>query len=321
MKNSEYIIYVDKLFDTKFAIAATIRNNIMKKIKSNINIDLIIIHNDLFMKITPYEIDFLCIEFSKNVYKNYQYGDYNLMWFNFVPNIEHFNTNLDEEVFELGALKRFHYTWYNPLRPFLKKEYRESINKPILLDRQKFKVYPKHEDVLKVFNLTDANNIRVIILGDEPYPILDYATGIAFGVEKQPIPSSLRQIEKAIKLSYPEDSKELDFSLNYWLKQGVLLLSTALTIRDNEAGSHLHLWDKFITLIVTMMAAKNKEVSFCLIGKEAQRYTEQLKGVDNKVILVEHPVEAVKEKRDWDYNNMFKKVNENLEVKIKWLGN
>ena len=71
MKNSQYLMLVDKLIDGKFVIASTLRNNIHKKLKSNINIDLIIIYEEQFMQITPYELDFLCVEYSKNTYNNY----------------------------------------------------------------------------------------------------------------------------------------------------------------------------------------------------------------------------------------------------------
>jgi uracil-DNA glycosylase len=312
---------VDKLIDGKFVIASTLRNNIHKKLKSNINIDLIIIYEGEFMTITPHELDFLCVEFSKNTYNNYQYGSYNLMYYNFVANTKKLIDDENMQKWELTALKRFHYTWYNPLRPFIQKEYREFINKPILIDREKYKVYPEHSNMLSVFNKTNVNYIRVVILGEDPYPAQDYATGIAFGSEKLPIPNSLKQIESAIRKDYPDDKGLLDYSLEYWLKQGVMLLNTSLSVIENQPNSHKEIWRKFITLVITLLGVKEKKIVFCLLGSEAKRYKEQLESAGNKVICVEHPAYAVKEKRDWIYDNMFQKVNQELSIKIKWLNN
>lgn len=321
MKNIEYLITVD-LFDNKFVLASTLRNSIHKKLKSGINIDLIVIHNEQFMKITPYELDFLCIEFSKQSYHNYQQGNYNLMYYNFVPNTNKIHDDIEMQKWELIALKRIHYTWYNPMRKYIQSEYKKSINVPILQEREKYKVYPEHSNILTVFNKVNLNYVRVVILGEDPYPAGNYATGVAFGVEKQPIPGSLKEIEKAIRKDYPDDNTSLDYSLNYWLKQGVLLLNTSLTTRENQPNSHVDIWKKFIDIVIMSMLTKENKIIFCLLGSEARRYKKWIIDSENHLCIdIEHPAYAVREKRDWVYDNMFLKVNEHLDTKIKWLGN
>lgn len=318
MRQSEYLILLDRLYDGKFGITSLMRNNIMKKVKANeVNIDLLIIYNNEIMRITPYEIDFLCIEYGSRKYNTYHDGEYDLLWLRFVPNCTSFAPQ-DQQMWEMNILKRFHYTWYNPLRKTL-IQYKEEINKPILLERERFKIYPDQSDILAVFQVP-INQIRVVVVGQDPYPAGNHANGIAFATKQDVIPASLKMIEQGIKTDYSDLAYPIDGSLTHLLKQGVFLLNTSLTVREMQPNSHVEIWKSFIDKVITLLTLKKQPIVFCLLGSEAKRYSKLIQDSEvHSFIEVEHPAYAVREKRVWEHQNLFKRVDDKLNIKIKWL--
>ena len=149
-------------------------------------------------------------------------------------------------------------------------------------------VFPKYENCFRCFNYFELNETRIVILGQDPYHNLDQACGLAFGVDNQKnLPPSLANIKRELKTSL---SIELDdHTLEKWVKQGVLLLNTALTVEKNKPGSHIKLWNNFIIFIINKLNMSTNGIVFLCWGAHAHKL---LKNIDNplhNVIITSHP--------------------------------
>lgn len=152
-------------------------------------------------------------------------------------------------------------------------------------------IFPPMNCIFKALELTSPKDINVVIFGQDPYPQKGAATGQAFSVGKgNKINGSLRNIMKEIKnCGYRVEESCGDLSC--WGRQGVLLLNTALTVREGLADSHLKLWSDFTKLIIDCITTKNKKIVFILWGKKAENYIKYFsKDFDkNNIIITVHP--------------------------------
>ena len=132
-------------------------------------------------------------------------------------------------------------------------------------------VYPPHTDVFRAFHLTPLEDVKVVILGQDPYPRPGQAHGLAFSVPsglRQP--PSLRRIFRALS-----EDDGLNFrqprsgDLAPWAEKGVLLLNTALTVKEGAAGSHVAEWKAFTDSVVELLAERRTPVVFLLWGTPA----------------------------------------------------
>lgn len=172
-----------------------------------------------------------------------------------------------------------------------KKEINELFNRVEQLYKEE-EVLPIKENIFKALELTAFDDVKVVILGQDPYPDPKNAMGLAFSVkEGVPAPASLKNI-------YNEISKDLKCPMNYnngnlisWAEQGVLLLNTALTVKAWEANSHRHLnWLQFTSKIIEAVSKKEETVVFLLWGRNAHALERYI--VDNdchRIIKTSHP--------------------------------
>lgn len=168
--------------------------------------------------------------------------------------------------------------YYKKLRTFLKREYAEET------------IYPKMDDLWSAFKSTSFENVKVIIIGQDPYHGKGQAHGLSFSVQEGVrTPPSLRNMFKEladdIGCSIPEDGTLLG-----WANQGVLLLNTVLTVREGQAHSHKGQgWEQFTDEVIRKLSEREEPVVFILWGRPAQ---EKKKLIDtNKHAIVEsfHP--------------------------------
>ncbi len=144
-------------------------------------------------------------------------------------------------------------------------------------------ITPPKKDVLNFLKI-DPATIKVVILGQDPYPSFGVANGFAFAVNSYaPIPKSLQNIFKEIK--EVQGKVVTDRTLKHWINQGVLLLNTSLTTVVNHSNSHQHLWKDF-TIEVIKWIDQNYKVIWVLWGNEAKKYIPIIK---NKYIQDGHP--------------------------------
>lgn len=150
--------------------------------------------------------------------------------------------------------------------------------------------YPRPYQVFRAFELIRFEDIKVMILGQDPYPGIDkdgnpLATGLAFSVrEGIPPPESLKNIFKEIKSNTGIQNTSGD--LTYWAKQGVLLLNTCLTIGENNI-SHKNIWIGLVNKVLTELVYNKKQTIFVLWGREAKAYKDRLSGCH--VLEAAHP--------------------------------
>ena len=160
----------------------------------------------------------------------------------------------------------FHPSWM----PFFKRsDVRDAYFKALYYARDQEQlgknIFPHGADILKAFRLTPLDNIKVVILGLDPYIRPLQATGLAFAVpDDVPMPPSLRNIQKAL-------GKPLNRTLEHWSAQGAFLLNTALTVEEGKSGSHLEIWEPFTDLVIKEINSLNRRVVFCLWGETAQK--------------------------------------------------
>lgn len=177
--------------------------------------------------------------------------------------------------------------------------------------------FPNREDVFAAFHKTPLNKVKVVILGQDPYPQHDAtgtrprAVGLSFSVRKgDAIPSSLKNIFTELKNSVPGFAEPAHGDLSHWAEQGVLLLNTCLTVQPGFPGSHGVIWHGFIKHVFLALAAVNPKCIYVLWGKEAQKWAPK---VGQKSIILEaaHP-SGLSANRGFFGCNHFVLVNQHL---------
>lgn len=144
--------------------------------------------------------------------------------------------------------------------------------------------YPLKKDIFNAFHLCPLNNVKVVILGQDPYANTGpngkpQAMGLSFSVTRDtPIPKTLRNIYAALKNSYPDFHIPYHGDLTSWARQGVLMLNCALTVKARVSRSHLGMWSTFLNAVLTDIGYVNKNCIYLLWGRPAQKMKKQLKG-------------------------------------------
>lgn len=131
-------------------------------------------------------------------------------------------------------------------------------------------IWPRLPNVFRAFSLCTAENIKCIIVGQDPYHTPGKANGLAFAVSGPPAPPSLKNIYAELCKEYGE-GYHLDASLEHWASQGVLLLNRSLTVREGEAGSHAEIWKEVTARILAAVTLNvDRPLVIMLWGKHAQ---------------------------------------------------
>lgn len=205
-----------------------------------------------------------------------------------------------------------HESW----RPFLKSEFEKPYFKDLaefLHDEYEHKtIYPKKSLVFSAF-ATDLNEVKVVILGQDPYHTPGAAEGLAFSVpNSQPIPPSLINIYKEIDDDIGHHNNKTG-SLRSWQKQGVLLLNTVLTVEAHRAGSHRGKgWEIFTTEVIKYLNEERPHLVFILWGRDA-RNKKSLIDVSKHLILESPHPSPLSAYAGFFGNHHFSKTNEFLE--------
>jgi uracil-DNA glycosylase len=194
----------------------------------------------------------------------------------------------------------FEKSYYAILREFLKDEYASET------------VYPPMNDIFHALDVTSYENVKAVILGQDPYHGPNQAHGLSFSVQKGvKLPPSLRNIFLELKddLGYePPDHG----SLEKWADQGVLLLNTVLTVRNGQAASHKGQgWETFTDRIIELLNEREQPVVFILWGKHAAAKKELID--ENRHVIIESPHPSpFSARRGFFGSKPFSKTNEAL---------
>lgn len=191
----------------------------------------------------------------------------------------------------------------------------------IAQERKKHTVYPDRENIFRAFEMTPPDEVKVVILGQDPYHD-GSATGLAFECGKGITPS----MEKIIEV-YNRDlpvgfaAHMYDGKLHTWAENGVLLLNASLTVRAGEPGSHTLRWRKFTASVLDSLIFDQAPKVFMVWGSSAKVSLPKVER-PHLGIYCEHPAKACYERRHWDAIGIFKKANEFLDRtgrgKIDW---
>jgi uracil-DNA glycosylase len=153
-------------------------------------------------------------------------------------------------------------------------------------------IYPKDEEIFNALNSTAFDDIKVVIIGQDPYHGKGKAHGLCFSVHKsiEKIPPSLRNIYKEIEKEYSPMKMPSHGDLTGWAKQGVLLLNATLTVQKGKAGSHQRKgWEEFTDAIIRAVSGKRQPVVFLLWGASAQKKRTLIVGEKHLVLEASHP--------------------------------
>ncbi|MDD7769807.1 uracil-DNA glycosylase [Suipraeoptans intestinalis] len=174
--------------------------------------------------------------------------------------------------------KEFGKPYYRQLFETVKKEYRTQV------------VFPPAEDLFNAFHLTPLKEVKVVILGQDPYHNVGQAHGLCFSVRKQVlIPPSLvniyQELHDDLGCTIPKHG-----CLTKWARQGVLLLNTVLTVRAHQANSHRGIgWEEFTDAAIRILNTQDRPMVFLLWGSPAQRKAAMLDNPRHLVLKAPHP--------------------------------
>ncbi len=172
----------------------------------------------------------------------------------------------------------FESAYFSDLRKFLAEEYKNHV------------IHPDIGDIYNALRLTPYSDVKIVILGQDPYHGEGQAHGLAFSVKDGvALPPSLRNMYSEIE-SETGNKPPRSGNLSRWAKQGVLLLNASLTVRDGEANSHSgHGWETFTDAVIRALNDREKPVVFLLWGKYAQDKQKLITNPRHKVFCAAHP--------------------------------
>ena len=174
-------------------------------------------------------------------------------------------------------------------------------------------VYPPYGEIFNAFKLTPLDNVKVVILGQDPYHEAGQAHGLAFSTpDGRPIPRSLKNIFKEINAEYDYPIPESG-CLEKWAKQGVFLLNTVLTVEDGNANSHSKCgWQTFTDNVIKTLNGRSQPIVFMLWGKQAEKKKELITNENHLVLVTSHP-SPFSARRGFLGCNHFRLANEYLK--------
>lgn len=205
--------------------------------------------------------------------------------------------------------------WKDIIGQEKEKEYFRSVQAFVAQERQQKVIYPKKEHVFQAFKLTEYDEVKVVVLGQDPYHGPNQAHGLSFSVQAGvPQPPSLQNIFKElvtdIGCSMPKSG-----DLTPWAKQGVLLLNTVLTVEHGQANSHQHKgWEQFTDTVIAALNKREKPIVFVLWGRPAQQKKSLITNSQHIVLTAPHP-SPLSAYRGFFGSKPFSSINQHL---IEW---
>lgn len=181
-------------------------------------------------------------------------------------------------------------SWSEALQEEFQKDYFKILKTNLISEKSKFTIYPPSSNIFSAFNHTSIDNVKIVIIGQDPYHGIGQANGLCFSVSDGiSQPPSLQNIFKEIKtdLGIPISKSG---NLEPWARQGVLLLNATLTVRANQPGSHQELgWELFTDAVIKTLSENKQGLIFLLWGKFAQSKETLIDTTKHHVLKAPHP--------------------------------
>lgn len=229
--------------------------------------------------------------------------------------------------------EQFDEGWWLKLSPFLTSEAFERIGKMLTLQSRIASITPRFNDTFRAFKECPYKDLKVVILGLDPYPTEGVADGIAFSARNHPLnpPKSLefiinsleRDVYGGFAIGHNEEFYNPD--LTRWANQGVLMLNCALSTIVGKTGAHLELWSPFIKEVFRVLRENNTGLVYILLGAQAKMWITDINTKTNTVLTASHPNSCTYQNvKEWNCNRVFSLTNKILEeangadAKILW---
>ncbi|MBO6211959.1 uracil-DNA glycosylase [Algoriella sp.] len=206
-------------------------------------------------------------------------------------------------------------SWKQVLNNEFEKDYFIKLTEFVKNEYATKTIYPPKSQIFSAFDYTSFDDVKVVIIGQDPYHGEGQANGLSFSVaDGVKIPPSLRNIYKELKTDLEiEDSNS--GNLEAWAKQGVLLLNATLTVEAANAGSHQNKgWEDFTDAVIKLLSEEKENLVFVLWGSYAQKKGKKINREKHFVIESAHPSPLSVYRGFWD-SKPFSKTNEYLKSK------
>ena len=213
--------------------------------------------------------------------------------------------------------------WNEVLHTEFEKDYFKTLITFVDHDYRATTCYPEEGQIFAAFEHCAFDNLKVVIVGQDPYHGLGQANGLCFSVhEGIAHPPSLinifKELQTDLDIPYPESG-----DLSSWAKQGVLLLNATLTVREHQAGSHQSKgWEQFTDEVIRTISAHKEDVVFLLWGGFAKKKVKLIDTTKHHILTSGHPSPLSANRGYWFGNKHFSKTNAFLQSKamkaINW---
>lgn len=180
--------------------------------------------------------------------------------------------------------------WLPAIKGEFQKPYYRKLHQTIVQEYQTRQIFPDADDLFNAFHLTPLNEVKVVILGQDPYHNIGQAHGLCFSVKPGvEIPPSLvniyKELEDDLGCYVPNNGY-----LVKWAKQGVLMLNTVLTVRAHQANSHRGIgWEEFTDAAIRILNEQDRPIVFILWGRPAQLKKSMLNNPKHLILEAPHP--------------------------------
>lgn len=212
--------------------------------------------------------------------------------------------------------------WWDVLKPEFEQPYYQKLHQFLVSEYQNQIIHPQMNYIFEAFKLTPYSDVKVVILGQDPYHGSNQAHGLSFSVlPGVKIPPSLRNIYKELQSDLGIEPVDHGYLVE-WAQQGVLLLNTVLTVRDGQAFSHRNQgWERLTDAAIVALSNRPTPVVFILWGKAAQDKIKLIDVDTNIIIQSPHP-SPLSANRGFFGSRPFSKTNQALvamgEQPINW---
>jgi uracil-DNA glycosylase len=202
--------------------------------------------------------------------------------------------------------------WGRIFKSFIfSSEFESILTQLAKLSNDGHRFTPPLKNVFRAFEECPYSNLSVVMIGQDPYPQLGVADGIAFSCSNTnaPQPSLKYILGEVNRTVYNGHPNCLHTDLTIWANQGILMLNTALTVEVNKIGSHYDIWKLFTAYLLDWLNNYNPGLIYVYMGKKAEEWSV-LTGENNHKIFVKHPASAAYSGSKWNSNDMFNKISE-----------
>ncbi len=209
-------------------------------------------------------------------------------------------------------------SWATILQTEFEKPYFTELTNFVKIEYTQQTCYPSGKDIFAAFDNCSFEDIKAVIIGQDPYHGVGQANGLCFSVHDGIAhPPSLinifKEIETDLEIPYPTSG-----DLSRWAKQGVLLLNATLTVRAHEAGSHQKQgWEQFTDAVIAKISEQKEDVVFLLWGGFAKKKGAKIDKTKHCVLTSGHPSPLSANRGYWFGNKHFSKTNTYLKSKSK----